>query len=271
MSYIIMRTFFLRLKNLLCVITFFLLLVSCSSTKKIAYFQDLQENKEELVISSEPHDIRLLPGDKISILVNSQDAQLSELFNLPVSARSIGSNTSMGISLYTVDGNGNIEFPLAGTVNVGGKTRKEVADHITKILISHKLLKEPVVTVEFANLSISILGEVKSPGRYSIDRDRLTLLDAIGMAGDLTINGKRDKVFVLRKQDNEQHAYCINLCSAKDLYSSPAYYLQQNDVIYVEPNRVRANQSTINGNSVRSTSFWISLASLAASLISIFR
>jgi polysaccharide export outer membrane protein len=111
---------------------------------------------------------------------------------------------------------------------------------------------------------------VKTPGRYSIDRDKVTLLDAIGMAGDLTIYGKRDKVFVLRENGGTRYSYSVNLCSAEDLFSSPAYYLQQNDIVYVEPGNVRANQSTVNGNTIRSTSFWISVTSLIASLISIF-
>lgn len=165
---------------------------------------------------------------------------------------------------------GYIEFPVLGAINVNGKTRKEIASLIKEELISRELLKDPVVTVEFANLCISVLGEVKTPGRYSIDRDKVTLLDAIGMAGDLTIYGKRDKVFVLRENGGTRYSYSVNLCSAEDLFSSPAYYLQQNDIVYVEPGNVRANQSTVNGNTIRSTSFWISVTSLIASLISIF-
>ena len=111
------------------------------------------------------------------------------------------------------------------------------------------------------NLCISVLGEVASPGRYSIDRDKVTLLDAISMAGDLTIYGKREKVLVLREENGVQRVYGVNLCSAEHLYTSPVYYLRQNDVVYVEPNNVRARQATVNGNNVRSTSFWISLAS----------
>ncbi len=248
-------------------------LSACSSSKQIAYFQDLQRPRNLLHAAAEPHYIRVMPDDKLSILVNSRDPQLAELFNLPYSARSIGGNVggNQGVSLYTVDADGNIEFPLVGTIHVGGMTRKEIAAQVKDKLVTGKLLKDPVVTVEFANLTISILGEVNSPGRYGITRDTFTLLDAIGMAGDLTIYGKRAEVMVMREEADGPRAYRVNLCSARDLYASPVFYLQQNDVIYVEPSRVRANQSTVNGNTVRSTAFWISLTSLAATLFSILR
>jgi polysaccharide export outer membrane protein len=110
------------------------------------------------------------------------------------------------------------------------------------------------------------MGEVNNPGRYSIDKDKFTLLDALSLAGDLTIYGKRENVMVFRNVDGKQTAYKVDLCSASDLISSPVYFIQQDDVIYVEPNDMRARQSTVNGNNVRSTSFWISVASLAASV-----
>ena len=144
--------------------------------------------------------------------------------------------------------------------------REEIAECIKKELIKENLVKDPVVTVEFANLCISVLGEVNNPGRFSIDRDRLTILDALSMAGDLTIYGNRSKVMVLRQEGDVQRVYGLNLMSGEHIYTSPAYYLQQNDVVYVEPNAVKARQSTVNGNNVRSTSFWISLASLLTSI-----
>ena len=116
------------------------------------------------------------------------------------------------------------------------------------------------------NLCISVLGEVNNPGRFNIDRDRVTILDALSMAGDLTIYGNRFKVMVMRQEGDVQRVYGVNLTSGKQIYTSPVYYLQQNDVVYVEPNEVRARQSTVNGNNVRSTSFWISLASLLTSI-----
>ena len=116
------------------------------------------------------------------------------------------------------------------------------------------------------NLTVSVLGEVVHPGRFSIDKDRPTLLDAISMAGDLTVYGKRDNVLVQRDEDGKKVLYKVNLNSGQDLYASPVYYLQQNDIIYVEPNSVRARQATVNGNNVRSASFWMSLASLLTTI-----
>jgi polysaccharide export outer membrane protein len=137
-------------------------------------------------------------------------------------------------------------------------------------LIEQELISNPIVTVEFENLTFSVLGEVENPGRYNITKDHLTLLDAISMAGDLKITGKRTDIIVLRNEDNQQKSYKINLCSANELYSSPAFYLKQNDVVYIQPNDMRTRQSTINGNNVRSSSFWISLASLLTSVTMLF-
>lgn len=142
-----------------------------------------------------------------------------------------------------------------GKIEIAGKNREEIAAFIKGELLAKNLVKDPVVTVEYMNLCISVLGEVTQPGRYSIDRDKVTVLDAISMAGDLTIYGKREKVLVLREENGVQHVYGINLCSAEHLYTSPVYYLRQNDVVYVEPNNVRTRQATVNGNNVRSTSF----------------
>lgn len=251
-----------------------LLLSSCASTKKVSYFQDLllEEDVQKVTTS---HDILIRPEDKISILINSRDPLLSELFNLPIISRQIGISsrtheTSNGLSGYTVDSHGQIDFPVLGKITVAGKSRAEIADYIKQELITKDQLKDPVVTVEYMNLSISVLGEVNVPGRYDIMRDRITLLDALGMAGDLTIYGKRDNILVLREVRGEQQVYRVDIRSAKQMYSSPGYYLQQNDVVYVEPNPTRARQSTINGNNVPSASFWITVASLLATVTLIF-
>lgn len=259
---------------------FFLLAVwttfSCSAPSHVTYFQDLRpgESEQKVIAATE---IKVRPGDKLSIIVNSRDPQLSQLFNLPYVSQQIGqisaskgagsaSGSSQGISGYTVDEEGMIDFPVLGKLEIAGKNREEVAAFIKEELLSKNLVKDPVVTVEYMNLCISVLGEVTQPGRYSIDRDKVTLLDAISMAGDLTIYGKREKVLVLREEEGVQHVYGVNLCSAEHLYTSPVYYLRQNDVVYVEPNNVRARQSTINGNNVRSTSFWLSLASFLTTI-----
>lgn len=237
--------------------------VSCSTPKEISYFQDLQPGISELTIT-DPVEIKVRPKDKLSILVNSQDQKLNELFNL----QNTGGNTSGNrIELgYTVDTQGFINFPVLGKVKVDGMTREQIAEHLTEQIKERELIKDPVVTVEFLNLGVSVLGEVNNPGRIKIDRDNMTILDALSEAGDLTIYGKREKVLVLRQENGKQRVYGVNLCSADHIYTSPVYYLQQNDVVYVEPNDTKSRQSTVNGNTVRSTSFWMSFASFILSI-----
>lgn len=243
-------------------------LFSCGSPKEINYFQDIPY--ETTIKMVESQQIKLRPADKISIVVNSRDPQLTALFNLPTITRYIGSGiTSVQgqyASLYTVSPEGNIDFPTLGAVHVAGLSRSEVATKIKNQLISSDLVKDPTVSVEFQNLVVSVLGEVRSPGRYLIDRDKYTVLDALAQAGDLTINGVRKNVTVLRNEDNMQKVYKIDLTSDSSLVSSPAYYLHQGDYVYVQPNDKKARESTVNGNNILSTSFWISLASLATSV-----
>lgn len=249
-------------------------LSSCGSSKQVVYFQDLKPGETEIKLP-EMKAITVRPEDKISIIVNSRDPQLTDLFNLPYVSRQLGQSlrtngitvsNNQGVSAYTVDTDGEIDFPVLGKMYVAGMKREEIAEYIKNELIKENLVNDPVVTVEFANLCISVLGEVNNPGRFSIDRDKLTVLDALSMAGDLTIYGNRSKVMVLRQEGDVQRVYGLNLTSGNHVYTSPAFYLQQNDVVYVEPNAVKARQSTVNGNNVRSTSFWISLASLLTSI-----
>ena len=236
-------------KNLIGAILL-LFLGACSTSKEVTYFQDLRPGESELALTALV-EIKIQPKDKLSILVNSQDLRLTNLFNLPIVSQQIGmegsSGSNRGVSGYTVDSKGNIDFPVLGEIHIAGMTREEVAAYIKKELQSHDLIKDPVVTVEYMNLSVAVMGEVNNTGRFSI-------------------YGKREKVLVLRQEEGKQRVYGVNLCSAEHLYTSPAYYLQQNDVVYVEPNATKARQSTVNGNNVRSTSFWISLASLLTSI-----
>lgn len=251
-------------------------LSSCNVTQEVTYFQDLKPGVSQITLSEAP-GITIQPEDQISIIVSSRDPQLASLFNLPNVSYSTdqisqsnngGSNNrrSQGLLSYTVDAQGNIDFPVLGVIHVAGKSRKAIEAEIKNLLLQKNLIKDPIVTVEYKNLNVTVMGEVNRPGRYSIDRDHLTLLDALGMAGDLTIYGKRDKVKVLREENGVQHVYNVNLCSGEQVYTSPAYYLRQNDVVYVEPNNMRARQSTVNGNTVRTASFWLSLASFLTSI-----
>lgn len=259
------------MKKIITVFGILLLLTACTSTKDISYFQD---TKQETTVVVTPKQITLRPQDKLTIVVNTRNQDLTNMFNLAYVTKQLGTTTiygnGQGVSCYTVDNEGNIDFPVLGKVNVGGKTRTQIAEQIKNELIKQNLVKDAVVVVEFANLTYSVLGEVKNPNRYAITNDQVTLLDAISQAGDLTIQGQRTNIKVLRTNvDGKQTTYIVNLCSLEDLQNSPAYYLQQNDIIYVEPNDMRARQSTVNGNNIRSSSFWISLASLFASIINI--
>ena len=246
---------------------------SCSTPKEISYFQDLESVEGQRIGGAKGITVR--PKDKISIIVNCKSPELTALFNLPYVTQRLGENSrstissgySQGyISGYTVDDRGCVDFPVLGEVHVAGMTREEIASEIKRELCEQGQATDAVVTVDFMNLYYQVLGEVARPGRYAIDKDALTILDAIGAAGDLTIYGRRDRVKVLRDEGGRMRTYEVDLCSASDLIASPVYYVRQNDVIYVDPNDVRARQSTVNGNNVRSTSFWISLTSLAASV-----
>lgn len=258
----------LNSKSLCVALLAALLLSSCATPKNVRYFQDVEPGKQEQI--TKVMEIKVQSGDKLSIVVNSRDPLLADLFNLPVISHRIGyqgsSNMSQQMSCYTVDANGEIDFPVIGKVCVAGKKREEIAAIIKQTLVSRNLVNDPVVTVEFANLSINIIGEVSKPGRYSIEKDQVTLLDAISMAGDLTIFGQRENVIVMRQENGKQTTYAVNLTSADSLFASPVYYLKQNDVVYVNPNNARIRQSTVNGNNTYSTSFWISLGSLLTSV-----
>lgn len=248
------------------------LLASCSTPKNISYFQDVTDNSA-LTLQAE-QIFRLRPEDKVNIVVSSKDPSLSALFTLTSGSNSrvLGASTTprttaggggYGMVAYTVDSQGNIEFPVLGSIKAAGMTRNELAKYIQNELISQKLVLDAIVTVEYVNLSISVLGEISSPGRKDIDKDHYTVLDAIADAGDLSINGKRQDVKVLRNVNGQMRCYTLDLCSTQDIISSPAYYLQQNDIVYVTPNDKRQRESTVNGNSLFTPAFWVSMASFA--------
>lgn len=255
-----------------------LLLGSCSTPKNVGYFQDLDQ---VMVIEAQNRQyIKVRPEDKLQIIVTSKDPQLASIFNLPVVTNRIGQNaavygttspystnsTSEGISYYTVSPSGTIDFPVLGTLNVNGMTRFEVAAFIKGEIIGRNLIKDPTVSVEFVNTGISVLGEVKTPGRYNINRDELTILDAVAMAGDLDIQGDRTNVRVLRKEDGQTKVYIVDLTSGKNIYSNPGFYLQQDDIVYVEPNDYRKRQTNVNANTTMSAGFWVSIVSVLTSV-----
>lgn len=242
---------------------------SCSSPKNIAYLQGMGNGQEQTIAIQRRLTVK--PDDKLSIIVSSKDPELAQMFNLAVSQQRIGQSSSSSASsgqtvAYTVGANGDINYTLLGKIHAAGMTREELAEAIEQRLKTEGLLKDPIVIVEFQNATISILGDVSSPGEYPIDRDNLNLLQAISKAGDLQISGQRKNVMVLRQEDGKEVSYLVDLTDPKSVMQSPAFHLQQNDIIYVEPNNMRKRQSTINGTSVLTPGFWISIASFIASM-----
>ena len=249
----------------------FCCVASCSSEtyKKINYLQDVNdETSMSMVINK---GIIIQPQDQLSIIVNSRDPKMATPFNLSVSTHYSGSelgasSPSTRITGYIVDNAGNINFPSLGTVHVSGLNRWELQDLIKDMLSDSGLLRDAVVTVEFLNFKVSVLGEVTAPGTYSVTGDKITIFQALALARDLTIYGQRDNVRVIREQNGKRQIYVLNLTDS-EIFSSPAYYLQQNDVVYVTPSKVRAGQGEINENYFKSGSFWISLASISMTTI----
>ena len=239
------------------------LLSACSNVKNVSYLQDIQPGVPLLI--QEVRQLTLQPGDRLRITVFSRDRELTELFNL-YDRSSVG-NTAGQFHPYTVRTDGTIEIPTLGTVRVQGLTRQEVADLVKYQLLSSKLLLDPTVIVDYYDLSFYALGEVSRTGRIQIPQDQVTILEALALAGDLTINGKRENILVLRTENGVQTPYTIDLTNTAGVYRSPVYYLKQNDIIYVEPNKTRADQSDVNASTFRSLGFWMSLPSYITSLI----
>ena len=244
-----------------------MLATSCSAPKNITYMQGFESGDVQAVMGQ--RRLTLQPDDKISIVVSSKDPELAEVFNLAIAQHRVGSSSessSNSASAFTVSPDGYIKYPVIGEIHVAGLNRHEAADVIERKLLSHNLLRDPKVTVEFLNATISILGDVNSPGEYPIDKDNLTILQALSKAGDLNITGMRGNVLVVREEDGKDRAYRLDLTDTESLMQSPAYYMQQNDVIYVEPNATKKRQADANGNTVLTPAFWISVASLLATI-----
>ncbi len=252
-----------------------MLLGSCSTPKNITYFQDVAQGT--VIDPVKQLDIKVKPEDKLSIIVTTQDPALSNLFNLVQVQTRLGNTTTSTVgasnandgrtSFYTVNKFGDINFPVLGELHIGGMSRYEVAEYIEKKLKDENLVKDPIVTVEFANTGLSIIGEVAKPGRYEFNKDRLNIIDALAMAGDLTANGQRENIIVMREnEDGKQQVYRIDLTDMNSVAQSPVYYLQQNDMIYVEPNDKKKRDTTASGNSAFNPSFWVSIGSLGVTI-----
>ena len=243
-----------------CMAVFF---TACTSTKKIIYLQDVVPLKQQEI--EQKYEVIIHGDDLLAIMVNSRDPELALPFNMPMVSYQLGSNTGgqQRVLGYLVDTNGNIDFRILGEIHVEGLTRMQLTELIKNKLIEGDLIKDPIVTVQFLNFKISVMGEVGRPGSFTISGDRITLLEALSMAGDLTIYGRRDRVGVIRENNGKRTILFHDLRSA-DIFNSPCYYLQQNDIVYVEPNKAKSGQSSINQNN--SIGVWVSVISLLTTI-----
>lgn len=246
------------------------LLTSCTAPKNVAYIQN--SDYVDLSQSAFLYDARIMPKDILTITVNTVNPEAAAPFNLLVrpTLNSTSSNISTtgggSLQTYLVDNEGGIEYPVLGRIKVGGLTKAECEKLIhDKIMPYLNAAENPVVTVRMSSYSISVLGEVSRPGSYQVSREKINILEALAQAGDLTIYGVRENVKLIREDaKGHKEIHTINLNDA-NLLMSPYYYLQQNDIVYVEPNKVKSQNSAIG----QSTTLWISATSILISMASL--
>ncbi len=239
-------------------------LTSCSSSKDVTYFK----NRETLNQAAKGYlvDARIMPKDILSIVVNTTTPSAAQQFNL------VTPTTQTQIQTYLVDNDGKIKFPVVGELKVGGLTKTEAEQLITNAISPYLAESEnPIVTVRMSSFSISVLGEVNQPGTITVAREKINILEALARAGDLTIYGIRNNVTLIREDSEGNKSYHTLDLNDANIVNSPYYYLQQNDILYVEPNKIKAKNSAIGS----STSLWLSatgiLVSIATFLVSVFR
>ncbi|MDX1760561.1 MAG: polysaccharide biosynthesis/export family protein [Christiangramia sp.] len=238
-----------------------LLASSCVSGKKITYYQNMEAVEKEA--SAAKRSLEIMPNDLLTISVAAENLAAVQPFNLPVVGMPSGDPTratgQQQLQTYLVDSEGNIEFPVLGTVHVAGMTRQELSKKLQEQIAVY--VQNPIINIRIVNFQVTVLGEVANPGTFSIPDEYLSLNKALGFAGDLTIYGKRENVLIIREGlDGKTYNY-VDLTDA-DLLNSPFYYLQQNDVVYIEPNNAQKQGAAYNRNS----SVYISIASVLISL-----
>lgn len=259
-----------KLQYLISLTLVSLLFVSCGSVKNIAYLQNSEEI--DFTRSEYLYDARIMPKDILTITVNTVNPEAAEPFNLIVRPKLTANNTLTAsggggsLQTYLVDNKGFIDFPVIGAIEVGGLTKSMCEQLIhDKIKPYLNAAENPVVTVRMSNYKISVLGEVNRPGMFTVGNEKINILEALAQAGDLTIYGVRDKVKLIREDaKGRKEIHTINLNDA-NIISSPYYYLQQNDIVYVEPNKVKARNSAVG----QTTSLWFSGTSILVSLTSL--
>ena len=259
---------FKKIYTSLFALSFALFLGSCGSTKDVAYFQNSQD--VDLAASQMLYDARIMPKDQLTITVSTTDPTAATAFNMTVftsyTANSRSTYSQPLLQTYLVDNEGKINFPIVGELQVGGMTKRECENMIRdKIKPFMAASENPIVTVRMSGYQISVMGEVTRPGTFTVSREKITILEALAQAGDLTIWGVRTNVKLIREDSTgKKSIHEINLNDA-NLINSPYYYLQQNDVIYVTPNKVKAQNSSVGSM----TTLWFSATSILISLTSL--
>lgn len=254
----------MKVQKLFCMLALTALLGACTSYKKVPYLQ----NSEIINMVNYPnslYDAKIMPKDLLTITVNTSDPDAAAPFNLTVQTNYGSNNYSVtsqaALQQYLVDNNGDIEFPVLGTLHIGGMTKNSVEKLIQEKLRPY-LKETPIVTVRMTNYKISVLGEVTRPGTFTVSNEKVNLLEALAMAGDMTVYGERTNVKLIREDgQGERKITELNLNDA-DIIHSPYFYLQQNDVIYVTPNKAKAKGSRIGSE----TSLWFSGTSILVSI-----
>lgn len=227
------------------IIPFLLLLSACGTKKRMVYMQ----GDTAIAESPSTYTPTFKPDDYISVIVTADDPTTAVPFNFPQEVvgqrqQMMGGNMMLGMPInngYLVDDEGYIDLPVLGTIHVGGLTRKELVIQLKEKYTA--FLENPIVNVKIQNFKISVLGDVRGPGTYLVPNERITIIEAISLAGDLNITGERNNILVVREKNNERQEYRVDLTS-KDVFQSPVYYLEQNDVVYVEPNVAARVQGT---------------------------
>ena len=255
----------MRIQSILAMVVCTWLMVSCTSYKSVPYLQDA-DVKGALVAEEPLYDAKIMPKDLLTVTVNTTDPEAAAPFNMTVQtaqnlATSRTSYSQPVLQQYLVSNEGTIDFPVLGQLKVGGLTKSEAEALIREKLMPY-LKETPIVTVRMANYKISVLGEVARPGTFTVGNEKVNVLEALAMAGDMTIYGKRDNVKLVR-EDAQGKRQIVELDMTKaDIITSPYYYLQQNDILYVTPNETKAKNSDIGS----STSMWFSATSIMLSV-----
>jgi polysaccharide biosynthesis/export protein len=229
----------------ICILFFSVyLLNSCASRKDIAYLQNIEnKNPQETTIN---YEIKLHPDDMLSIIVSAENPELTVPFNLPqIQSNYSTENSQTGIKTYLIDKEGFIYFPILGKIHLADLTRIEANKKLVDLVAVH--IKNPIVNIKILNYKVSVLGEVNRPGSFTVSSERITILEALSLAGDLTIFGRRDNIILIREKDGKKSYNKINLTNA-DFVESQFYYLTQNDMIIVEPNKTKMNASVFGPN-----------------------